>query len=82
MISCMFDINAYIHMYQSMLFGEVEIKTLGRGLHQSALLPLPSCAYWFLETAHQNDPIMTPDPHCAYQQPTLSYLFYDKITLT
>ena len=54
-------------MYLSMLLGEAEIKTLGRGLHHLALFPLPSYAYCFLETAYQDDSIMTLDPHCAYR---------------
>jgi len=58
-----------------MLFGEVEIKTLGRVLHHSALFPLPSCICCFLETAYQDDSIMTPNLHCAYQQLALLYLF-------
>jgi len=55
--------------------GKAEIKTLGRGLHHSTLFPLSSCGYCFLETTYQDDSIMTPDLHCAYQRLVSSYLF-------
>jgi len=61
-------------MCQSMLLGEVEIKTLGRGLHHSALFPLPSYGYCSLETAISGSSIMKLDPLCAYRWLALLYL--------
>ena len=65
MISCIFDVNTYYHMYRSMLFGEARIKTLGRGLHHSTLFPLPELRYCSLETAISGWSIMTLDLPCA-----------------